>query len=109
WGLSAPEIAQGIAFTTTTFWLGVFTVGGVALLLGATPVGAFTVIPVIAWHILGAALVMAVVAYLSWSAMGGRALTLRGWAFAAPRPPLALAQVVLSAVDWVLAGIALYL
>jgi uncharacterized membrane protein YbhN (UPF0104 family) len=72
WGLSAPEIAQGIAFTTATFWLGVFTVGGVALLLGATPVSAFTVIPAIAWQVLGAGLVMAVVAYLTWSVIGGR-------------------------------------
>jgi phosphatidylglycerol lysyltransferase len=109
WGLSAPEIAQGIAFTTATFWLGVFTVGGVALLLGATPASAFTVIPAIAWQVLGTALLIAVVAYLTWSAIGGRALTLRGWAFAAPRPRLAVGQVLISAVDWVLAGIALYL
>ena len=36
WGLSAAEVAEGVAFTTVTLWLGVATVGGVACLVGSS-------------------------------------------------------------------------
>ena len=108
WGLSAPEIAQGVAFTTVTFWLGVLAVGGAALAFGPAPTAAIHVFSPVVWRVVGAALLATVVAYVLWAALFRRTMTLRGWAFTAPRPSLAIVQVVTSALDWILAGLALY-
>ena len=108
WGLSAPEIAQGIAFTTITFWFGVLALGGTALAFGPTPAGVLGPVSPVAWRIAGGVLLGVVAAYLLWTTLFRRTMTVRGWAFAAPRPMLAVAQVVTSAVDWALAGLALF-
>lgn len=108
WGLSAPEIAQGIVFTTATFWLGVLAVGGGALLFGpgsTTPLHALS--PVV-WRLIGAGLLSVVVAYLLWAALFRGSLTLRGWTFTAPSLRMAMTQVATSSADWVLAGLALF-
>lgn len=109
WGLSAPEIAQGIAFTTITFWLGVVAVGGAALAFGAVPTDALHVLSPIGWRVVGAALLAIVIGYVLWAALFRRAMTVRGWVFTAPRPSLAIAQVATSSLDWILAGLTLYL
>jgi phosphatidylglycerol lysyltransferase len=108
WGLSAPEIAQGVAFTTVTFWLGVLAVGGAALLFGPAPNAALHAFSPVVWRIAGAVLLAAVVAYVVWAAMFRRTMTLRGWAFTAPRPALAIVQVLTSSLDWILAGLTLF-
>jgi phosphatidylglycerol lysyltransferase len=106
WGLSAGEIAQGIAFTSISFWLGVLGVGGCALLLNSTPliVAPLGTIP----RVFGAILLAPVAIYLGWAARARRPLVIRGWAFPPPRPWLAVAQVVVSTVDWIVAGLVLF-
>ena len=108
WGLAAPEIAQGVAFTTVTLWLGVLAVGGAAVAFGPAPLGIIHGFSPIAWRSLGVALLGVVMAYLLWAALFRRTMTVRGWAFTAPRPSLAIAQVAVSALDWILAGLALF-
>jgi len=108
WGLSAPEIAQGVAFTTSTFWLGVLSVGGAALAFGTIPRSVVGALSPVAWHLIGAMMLGAVVGYLLWATYFRRTMAIRGWAFSAPRPRLALAQVAASTLDWVLAGLALF-
>lgn len=101
WGLSTGEIAQGIAFTTTSFWLGVLIVGGAAMLVSPLPgVGWWTAIATP----LAIALLLVPAAYLLWCWRGRRTIAFRGWAFAPPRTPLALAQLTVSTLDWALAG-----
>ena len=109
WGLSAPEIAQGVAFTTSTFWLGVLTVGGAALAFGPVSPSVVGATPIVAWRLIGASMLGVVAAYMLWTTFSRRTLTVRGWAFTAPHPKLAIAQVATSAVDWVLAGLVLFL
>ena len=108
WGLSAPEIAQGVAFTTVTFWLGVFAVGGAALLFSAPPTAALPTFAPIIWRLAGIVFLGLVAAYVLWAGLFRRTMTVRGWAFSAPRPSLAMVQVVISAFDWVLAGLTLF-
>jgi len=108
WGLSAPEIAQGIAFTTVTFWLGVFAVGGAALVFESGSLAPVHALSPVVWRLIGAGLVGAVVAYLLWAALFRGSMTLRGWKFTAPRLSMAMIQVATSSADWVLAGLALF-
>ncbi|HKG92779.1 MAG TPA: bifunctional lysylphosphatidylglycerol flippase/synthetase MprF [Gemmatimonadaceae bacterium] len=115
WGLSPAEIARGVAFTTVTFWLGVLAVGGGVFAFAPDPSAVMGgVLPAAAARPLGAALLALVAAYLTWNLRLGRALTVRApggraWTLEAPGPALAAAQVALSAADWSLAGLVLYL
>ncbi|MFN8583487.1 MAG: YbhN family protein [Gemmatimonadaceae bacterium] len=74
WGLSTGEIAQGIAFTTTSFWLGVMLVGGSALL--ASPLATSGWLAV-GRYPLAVALLLPPLLYLLWCARARRR-----WSFA---------------------------
>lgn len=107
WGLSSEEIAQGVAFTTVSFWLGVLLLAGVTLL--ASPMqGAPVAHTVLGSRLLGAAVLVPLVAYVVWSAKASHPLVFRGWAFRAPTPSLALSQLVVACIDWTLAGAVLW-
>jgi phosphatidylglycerol lysyltransferase len=109
WGLTGAEIARAIAFNVTTLWLGALTVGGAGLLFG--PRAALIALPgssVIAARVVGAALLLIVVGYLTWASVLRRPLSIRKWRFEAPSPGLAFAQVAVSALDWTLAALVLY-
>lgn len=107
WGLTNGEIAQGIAFTATTFWLGALTVGGAAVLLGGG--GHALLSP--ALHVpaaLGVLLLAPVVLYLAWVLRHRAPLRLGGWSLRAPSPGIATGQILVASVDWLLAGVVLY-
>src|SRR6185369_1242458 len=57
---------------------------------------------------IGALCVIAVGAYLMWSAISREPIRIRGWQFPVPPPGLALAQLTIAALDWTLAGAVLY-
>ncbi|HEU4564616.1 MAG TPA: bifunctional lysylphosphatidylglycerol flippase/synthetase MprF [Gemmatimonadaceae bacterium] len=108
WGLSAPEIAQGVAFSALTFWLGVLTIAGATLAFH--PAGtAFPGSPP-EWVLrpLGGALLSVVAGYLVWNALARRPIAVRGWRFRVPGPGLAAAQLVTSALDWGVASAVLW-
>lgn len=105
WGLTAPEIAQGVAFTTVTFWLGLLSVGGVALLAGA---GALAGTPhLLVWRAAGLLALALVAGWLAWASSRRRVLGVGGWAFRAPGWRLATGQLCLSALDWLFAALVL--
>ena len=108
WGLSAAEVAQGVAFTTVTLWLGVATVGGVACLLGDLPTGASGLLSPPLMRALGVVLLALPVAYLVWNVRARHALAVGGWRFSAPGPRVATMQIVVASVDWLLASLVLY-
>jgi phosphatidylglycerol lysyltransferase len=108
WGLSGAEVAQGVAFTTVTLWLGVATVGGIACLVASLPAGASTMLAPGAIHALGIALLCVPVGYLAWNLTARRPLALGGWRFAAPGARTAWLQILVSSADWLLASLVLY-
>jgi phosphatidylglycerol lysyltransferase len=108
WGLSGAEVAQGVAFTTVTLWLGVATVGGVACLIGDLPAGASGPLAPGMVHALGVILLALPVAYLAWNWRARRSLEVAGWRFAAPGVRVAMMQIAVASVDWLLASLVLY-
>ena len=46
--------------------------------------------------------------YLAWGLRQGRTLRIGGWTLPSPGAPMAAAQILLGAADWLLAGAALY-
>lgn len=108
WGLSAQEIARGIACNSLTFWLGASSVLGVtawlepATLAQAVPIGAIGI------RALGTLALLAPAAYLI-TASRGVTLRVGGEQVPLPRVRVAVAQLVVALADWACAAMVLRL
>ncbi|BDG05893.1 bifunctional lysylphosphatidylglycerol flippase/synthetase MprF [Anaeromyxobacter oryzae] len=102
WGLSAEEIARVVAFTAGQLWAGLLPIAGIALLSGVP-------VPLPGWAARGLGLLALLLAagYLTLAARGGRTISVKGISFPVPTLRLAVAQVVVSALDWALAALVL--
>jgi phosphatidylglycerol lysyltransferase len=107
WGLTAPEIAQGVGFLVLTNLLGVIATSGVALAMQTGTLPLPVALSGGALRGLGIGLLFAILAYVAWNIVG-RPLRIAGRELRPPGPALAMAQVGISAVDWTLAGAVLY-
>jgi phosphatidylglycerol lysyltransferase len=108
WGLSTSEITNVVAFNGVTFWFGFLTLGGLAFLLEPLALPASFHLPVTSLRPLGAVFLLIVAAYIGASIYRPVPFTIRDWEFHFPTPALATTQVVLSSLDWALAGSVLY-
>lgn len=121
WGLSTAEIARAASFAAVTFTLGVVMVGGFALAL--EPASELTVLhlPPFAARAIGTAMLFVIAAFVMWS-FHARGASFRinnaaarwigasadGVVVETPRPALAIAQLVVAAVDWSAAAAVLW-
>ena len=108
WGLSAVDIATLVGFVGLTFWLGVLSIGGVALVVEPRVLGAALRLPPSLCFGLGVTFVAVTVAYLALAAVRREPLRIRTFALPVPPFPVAVAQVALSVVDWCVAAAVLY-
>lgn len=107
-GLSSAEIAVTIAFNSVTFWLGVLSATGVALLVAPGGTEALFGVPVWALRPIGAVLLLSNVAYVAACARYKRPLRLVGWEFSPPSWRMALAQIGVAFFDWMLVAAVLW-
>ncbi len=107
WGLTAVDIARIVMFTTLTLWLGILTVGGAVLALDPLDLGN---IPYIAMdsRLLGLLMLIPPTSYLLLGWLRRQPLQLGPWMLPMVRPRLALAQIAVGALDWVMASVVLY-
>lgn len=108
WGLSAGQIAQVIAFSSLSFWLGLFTVAGAVFTILPPPIPAALNLPVRSARSIGVLFVAIIAVYLLWNLISRRPIRLNR--FTLPHVPiqLAIAQIAIAAVDWSLAASVLY-
>jgi uncharacterized membrane protein YbhN (UPF0104 family) len=107
YAVQTVAVARISAFVTLTVSLGLLATGAGALLASSAParVGRAS----IAVRPAGALLGLVVLAYLAWSIIGRRETLGRGgWMVRRPSPSLAVAQLCLSSLDWLLTGTVLY-
>jgi len=107
WGVTAKELSRIVFSYSVTFWLGLFALGGLSLAVSRLPEGAE--IPVSGLLApLGWIVMTLPFAYIAATVI--RRKPIRLWAFELPLPSprIAWAQLLLSAVDWSLAGAVLY-
>lgn len=109
WGFSAGKIAQIIAFCNLSFWIGLFAVGGIVFSSAPLSVPAQLNLPFSSIHPIGYGFLIAIAAYLIWSVIGRESLRIRGLTL--PHLPigLSLAQIAVTACDWLLAAAVLYM
>ena len=108
-GVDAGTIGQVVGTSVLTNWIGYLLLAAVLPWLWAPPPLAGWSAPAWQWRLGGALLGCIPLAYGVLCALrAGRALTLRGHAFALPRWPVALWQMAASAGNWMLMGTALW-
>ncbi|KQN00413.1 bifunctional lysylphosphatidylglycerol flippase/synthetase MprF [Sphingomonas sp. Leaf25] len=108
-GLDGPDVARVVAVASGTFWAGVVTVGGVALLLhdGALALAGWT-LGQGATRALGMGVLALTIALLAGCAFAPRPLRLFGMAVPLPSLAQALAQIGIAVVDIAFASTALF-
>ncbi|MEB3212321.1 MAG: YbhN family protein, partial [Leptolyngbyaceae bacterium] len=108
WGLTAPQIAQIIAFCNLSFWLGLLTLGGVLLLTQPMDLSTVLTLPESSVQSLGVFALAIVGAYLVVSSLMRRSLSV-GW-LSIPRLsfPVAIAQIIITCIDWAIAATTIY-
>jgi phosphatidylglycerol lysyltransferase len=107
-GLSAREVARIAAFCALTFWTGMLFAGG--LCVAWAPEGLTLLhLPSTAARALGVGLVLLVAGYVALTVRVHQSPPARGLLAHLPPPRLALGQVLVSSVDWVMAALVLYL
>ncbi|MBI3567652.1 MAG: bifunctional lysylphosphatidylglycerol flippase/synthetase MprF [Gemmatimonadetes bacterium] len=107
-GLSSADIAMTIAFNSVTFWLGVLSAGGGALLLAPSGSADVFGVPLLAMRLTGVGLLLVVVAYQVACLYRRSPLRILGWEFLPPSGRMAAAQIAVAAFDWALVAAVLW-
>ena len=107
WGVTAEELSRIVFSYSVTFWLGLLALGGVSLLVSPLPsahqLPAHEVLVPIGW-----ALVLVPIAYVGATVVRRTPLRLKRLELPLPSWRIAASQLVVSAIDWTLAGAVLY-
>jgi uncharacterized membrane protein YbhN (UPF0104 family) len=108
WGIKEGEAARVVTLNTVTYVVGLLATAGLAFAAQPVLLPGFLRLPLRTARPLGFLCLALVAAYLIWSSRPGG--DLRIWRWELPRPTLrrALAQITVSAADWVFSGAALY-
>ncbi|MGB5771383.1 MAG: hypothetical protein WBM32_16175, partial [Crocosphaera sp.] len=108
WGLSALAIAQLAAFCNLTFWLGLFTVGGIIFLAEPLAIPTLLHLPFASVQPLGAIFLLVIFVYILATVLGRQPLKIGRWTLAYLPVKLALAQIIVASLDWSLAAAVFY-
>ncbi|GAB4381242.1 MAG: hypothetical protein Kow00121_39310 [Elainellaceae cyanobacterium] len=108
WSFSTKEIAQILVFCHLSFWLGLLTISGIIFLVEPLEIPNLLKLPFHSANIAGGLFLSIVFAYLVWNWLGNRSLQIGKWTV--PHVPfqLALAQVAVTSLSWMLATGVLY-
>ncbi len=108
WGVPAVDVARLIAFTFSTFYIGVITLCGLLFVTRAVTPPAQWGIPDAAVRWLGLVLLLLIGAYLAACAFVRGAIRVRSWQFRLPHVGLASMQPLVGMMEWLLVGTTLY-
>jgi phosphatidylglycerol lysyltransferase len=108
WGLSAAQVTVMAGVVALTFGIGVTFSAGLALLLEPGRAVGLLHVEAPAARILGALLLVAVLAYVAMAWRGRRSLRIGDWQVPLPSPDIAVGQVALALIDLAFAALALW-
>ncbi|NEQ26940.1 MAG: UPF0104 family protein [Microcoleus sp. SIO2G3] len=108
WGMGAIDIARIVAFSNLGFWIGLFAVGGVVFWLEPIAIPDLLRLPFDTVQPISVLFLALVVGYLISSFVSQRSIKIGRWVV--PHLPLnlSLLQILLTSLDWALAGGVLY-
>ena len=107
WGVTTKELSYIVFSYSVTFWLGLLALGGLSLATSSLPNA--HELPA-RWFVVSAGWTLVAVAflYLGLTFVRREPVRLGKYTLPLPRPQLAAAQLVVSVVDWTLAGAVFY-
>ncbi|MBW4590075.1 lysylphosphatidylglycerol synthase domain-containing protein [Aetokthonos hydrillicola Thurmond2011] len=108
WGVSPLAIAQVIAFTNFTFWLGLFSVAGLIFLINPPHVPPQLHLPFATVRPVGILFLLVVIVYLLGSFIIKQPLRIRSREFRFPSPKICVSQILISSFDWMIAAGIIY-
>ena len=108
WGLSTLQITQVVAFCTLTLWLGFFTLGGAVFLIEPPTIPAAIHLPLASLRPIGMVMLAVVLAYGIATAAKKTAIKIRQWEIHLPSAGLFVSQLIIAALDWMLASLVLF-
>jgi phosphatidylglycerol lysyltransferase len=108
WGLSVLQITQVVVFCTLTLWLGFFTIGGAVFLFEPLKIPAAIHLPLASLRPIGIVMLAIVLVYGIMTAAKKTAITIREWEVQLPSVGLVVPQLILAALDWMLASLVLF-
>ena len=100
WSVPGFAVTRIIGFNLVTLGLGCAVVAGVGAVAEPGRVAATVGLEPDLVRVAGLALLALIAAYVAWCGSGRRPVSVRDWRVDRPGRPLALAQVALSAVEW---------
>lgn len=107
-GVSAGEVVRLVIFCSLTFWLGFFTIGGMAFIFGHQDIPAALHLPFASVWPVGVVFLVIVAGYVATVILRKAPMKIRGWEFAVPTLPVALGQIAIASLDLALASAVLY-
>ncbi|MEL6495497.1 MAG: lysylphosphatidylglycerol synthase domain-containing protein [Cyanobacteria bacterium J06623_7] len=107
WGVPPRIVAKIIALGNITFWLGLFSLGGITFLVNPLQLPSTLPIQTMAMQYLGivALIVVGTYLYFCWQRKG---IKIKGKIIRFPKPVTSLAQIAAFVIDWALAAAVLY-
>ncbi|MCC7201971.1 MAG: bifunctional lysylphosphatidylglycerol flippase/synthetase MprF [Nitrospirae bacterium] len=108
WGLSAVDVTKVVIFNGLTFWTGFLTVGSIVFLLEPLTIPPSLHFPFSSAHVLGLTFLVIVAGYVLLSIFAKRPFRFKELEFSVPSLKFSFAQIVISAIDWSLAGSVLF-
>ncbi len=108
WRLSAVEIAEIMAMAAVCMFLGMFEIGGLALLLDGHRVQEWSDLPSFVTNALGVVFLGIVAFYGLIGHIRREPLRIWRYSLAVPSPRFAAVQIAISGIDWLLVSSVLY-
>ena len=104
WGMTAADVVRVTVFVSVTFFVGLCAVGTVAFAVDPLAVPHFMHLPVLTVRPLALVLATMMAAYLYWTLVSRRTLSIRGFTLVPPTPRTVAGQIAVSSADWLLAA-----
>ena len=107
WGITADELSRIVFSYVVTFWLGLLLIGGLSLAFSPLPRELGLTVPALVAPV-GWVLVLAVLGYVAAATARLGPIRFRHVELPLPSPRIAVAQLGISVLDWMLAGAVFY-
>jgi uncharacterized membrane protein YbhN (UPF0104 family) len=115
WGFSAIEIAKLIATLTLTFWVGVFTLAGIAFIVEPLRLPKDILshlpswLPITTTFPFGIASLFIIGIYLILCAVWHKPIKFMGWSFVSPPLSLSVVQIIVASIEQLIAASIFYI
>ena len=107
--LPLVDLANLVIFSSLTFFLGLLCVAGITFIVEPMNIPKVLHLPFTSSYSLGIIFLAIIGIYLIWSLSRKGSFKIKNWSFEPPPFTIAIPQIILSSLDWILAGAVLYI